>query len=423
MHQRSKKLFEESCEVLPGGVSSPVRAFRAVGGTPVFIERGEGPYLFDVDGNRYIDYVLSYGPLILGHTSEAVISAIQEASRCGTSFGAPSEKETTLARLVMRHMPRIEMIRFVNSGTEACMSALRLARAYTRRNKIIKCEGNYHGHADALLKQAGSGLATLGLQDSPGIPVRSTQDTVVVPFNDLDAMDRALRNHQDSVAAIILEPVAGNMGVIPPAPGYLQALRALTRAHGALLIFDEVMTGFRVHPGGAQALYNVHPDLTTLGKVIGGGLPVGAYGGRSDIMEMVAPQGPMYQAGTLSGNPLAMSAGIATLQSLTEAWPVASEAAMQIAEGIQAAAARQQIPVQVHQVGAMFSCFFTRTPVTDYQAANACDTERFARVFWALLRRGIYVPPSQFEACFTSSAHGPDQIKHTIQAFEAALSA
>ena len=423
MLKRSRRLFEDACQVLPGGVSSPVRAFKAVGGTPVFIERGEGAFLIDVDGNRYIDYVLSYGPLLLGHSPQAVVDAIGEASRSGTSFGAPSEKETMLACLIMQHLPGLEMLRFVNSGTEACMSAIRLARAFTRRNKVIKCEGNYHGHADALLKQAGSGVATLGLQDSPGVPVRSIRDTLVVPFNDLHAMDRALCAHKGHVAAIIVEPVAGNMGVVPPVPGYLQGLRDLASAHGVLLIFDEVMTGFRVHPGGAQSLYRVQPDLTTLGKVIGGGLPVGAYGGRRDIMEMVAPQGPVYQAGTLSGNPLAMSAGIAMLQGLRKAWSAANEVAVQVAQGIRAVAGRQHIPVQVHQVGAMFSCFFTGEPVKDYRTARRCDTDRFGRVFHALIEQGVYLPPSQFEACFTSSAHGPDEVRRTIQAFDAVFAA
>ncbi len=414
---KSERLFDEACRVLPGGVSSPVRGFGAVGGSPLFLERGQGSYVYDVDGNRYIDYVLSYGPLLMGHAPEAVVQAICEAAALGTSFGAPSEKETRLARLVMRRMPSIEMIRFVNSGTEACMSALRLARAYTGCNKIIKCEGHYHGHADALLRQAGSGVATLGLQDSPGVPVLSIQDTLVVPFNDLDAMERVLREHPGDVAAIIVEPVAGNMGVVPPARGYLQGLRALTTAHRALLIFDEVMSGFRVHPGGAQARYKVEPDLTTLGKVIGGGLPVGAYGGRRDVMEWVAPKGPMYQAGTLSGNPLAMSAGIAMLEHLDEAWPAARQAARDIASGVQAAAAEHGTPMQVHQVGAMFSCFFGDAPVSDFRSAKRCDAERFARVFRALLRRGVYLPPSQFEACFTSSAHGGGQVQRTVEAF------
>ena len=421
MYERSKELFKESCAVLPGGVSSPVRAFKAVGGTPVFIERGHGPFLVDVDGNRYVDFVLSYGPLLLGHAPPAVREAITAAARRGTSFGAPSRQETELARLVMGHVPSIEKIRFANSGTEACISAVRLARAFTGRNKIIKCEGNYHGHGDAFLKQAGSGVATLGLQDSPGIPIRAIEDTVVVPFNNLEAMDRALHAHAGAVAAIILEPVAGNMGVIPPADGYLQGLRDLARTHGALLIFDEVMTGFRVHPGGAQALYGVYPDITTLGKVIGGGMPVGAYGGRRDIMAQVAPEGPMYQAGTLSGNPLAMAVGIAMMERVAEAWPLAQEAARQVASGLAGAAKEHKVPAQVHQVGAMFSCFFTGSRVVDFQSAKECDTELFAKVFWELLSRGVYLPPSQFEACFTSSAHSPEVVQKAVAAFAGAL--
>jgi len=357
----------------------------------------------------------------MGHAPDAIVAAIQEAATLGTSFGAPTESETALGRLVKMYMPSIELIRFVNSGTEACMSALRLARAYTRRNKIIKCQGNYHGHADALLKQSGSGMATLGLQDAPGIPVHSTRDTVVVPFNDLGAVRRALHRHKGQVAAMIIEPVAGNMGVVPPAPGYLQELRELTWEYDALLIFDEVMTGFRVHPGGAQTLYSVYPDLTTLGKVIGGGLPVGAYGGRYEIMEMVAPQGPVYQAGTLSGNPLAMNAGIVMLESMVRALRAAHSAAMQIAEGLRKIVRNHAVPAQVHQVGAMFSLFYNDSPVTDYQSAKRSDVDRFARVFRALLRSGVYLPPSQFEACFTSSAHDADAIRHTLNAFETVL--
>ena len=409
--------------MLPGGVSSPVRAFKAVGGTPLFIERGEGPYLYDVDGNRYIDYVLSYGPLLSGHAPPPVTEAIVQTIQGGASFGAPSELEITLARLIMRHMPSIEKVRFVNSGTEACMSALRLARAYTGRNKIIKFEGNYHGHADALLRNAGSGVATLNLQELPGIPQQATANTIVVPFNDIQAVDRALVQHRGQVAAVIIEPVAGNMGVVPPAAGYLQALRACCDTHRALLIFDEVMTGFRVHPGGAQMLYDVRPDLTTLGKVIGGGLPVGAYGGRRDIMEMVAPEGSMYQAGTLSGNPLAMAAGIAMMESAETDWAVAAGVAAQVSEALRAAARRHSVPVQVQQVGAMFSCFFTSGPVTDYGSARRCDTERYSRVFWQLIRSGVYWPPSQFEACFTSSAHNPATVQDTIDAFDAAMHA
>jgi glutamate-1-semialdehyde 2,1-aminomutase len=315
---QSSELFRQAQTLLPGGVDSPVRAFRAVGGQPLFIERGSGAYLYDVDGNRYIDYVLSWGPLVLGHAHPQVVDALQAAAEKGTSFGAPSPLEIDLARLVQEFMPGLEMMRFVNSGTEATMSALRLARAFTQRDKIIKFEGCYHGHADLLLVQAGSGVATLGLPDSPGVPPATVQDTLVARFNDLDSLEALFEAYPQQIAAVIVEPVAGNMGVVPPLPGFLEGLRSLTQAHGALLIFDEVMTGFRVHPSGAQALYNIQPDLTTLGKVIGGGLPVGAYGGRVEIMEMVAPAGPVYQAGTLSGNPLAMSAGIATLQGLKE---------------------------------------------------------------------------------------------------------
>ena len=420
-HSQSRKLFTQSCAVLPGGVNSPVRAFRAVGGNPIFVKRGEGPHLYDVDGNRYVDYVMSYGPLLMGHAPPELVEKLKNASHLGTSFGAPSEKETDLARLVMRQMPGIEMIRFVNSGTEACMSVIRLARAFTRRNKIIKCEGNYHGHADALLKKAGSGVATLGLQDSPGIPLHSTEDTVVVPFNELGAVEEAIHFHKDQVAAIILEPVAGNMGVVPPEPNYLQELRELTQAHNILLIFDEVMTGFRVDPGGAQALYGVCPDLTALGKIIGGGLPVGAYGGRQEIMEMVAPQGSMYQAGTLSGNPLAMTAGIWMLESLEKAWPLANNAAKKISQSLRSLITDLGLKAQVHQVGAMFSLFFCPTPIKDYQMATQCDVERFGRVFWRLLQQGVYLPPSQYEACFTSSVHESAVVEHTLNAFAVAL--
>ena len=421
MYNRSRQLFAESVQVLPGGVSSPVRAFGSVGGTPLFVERGEGPYLIDVDSNRYIDYVLSYGPLLMGHAPGVVVEAVQAAARTGTSFGAPTEKETVLARLVMQHMPSLEMIRFVNSGTEACMSAVRLARAFTGRNKIIMCEGHYHGHSDALLKQAGSGVATLGLQSAPGVPASATRDTVVVPFNDAEAIRRALTEHEGEVAAIIMEPVAGNMGVVPPVPGYLPLVRDLTRTHDVLLVFDEVMTGFRVSPGGAQALFDVRPDLTVLGKVIGGGLPIGAYGGRRDIMEMVAPQGPVYQAGTLSGNPLAVSAGCVMLESLRESWALAANAARQVANGINEAADRLRVPVQVTQAGAMFSVFFSPEPVNSYQEAKACSGA-YPKIFWALLQRGIYLPPSPFEACFTSSVHGREEVDRTVTAFEAALS-
>ncbi len=414
----SVALYEEACRLLPGGVDSPARAFKAVGGQPLFIERGEGPYLVDVDGNRYIDYVLSFGPLILGHAPEPVVSAIERTSRRGTSFGAPSPLELDLARRVMHFMPGIEMIRFVNSGTEATMSVLRLARAYTGRDKIVKFRGNYHGHADMLLVQAGSGVATLGLPDSPGVPAAAVADTLLAPFNNLDAVAGLFERFPDQIAAVILEPVAGNMGVVLPRPDFLEGLRALTHEHGALLIFDEVMTGFRVHPGGAQTRYGVAPDLTALGKVIGGGLPVGAYGGRRDIMEMVAPAGPVYQAGTLSGNPLAMAAGLATLDALTTPglWDGIAERTARLAEGLADAAREAGLPVHIASVGTMFTLFFTDTPVTDWATAASADTDRYARFFRAMLDEGVYLPPSQFEACFLSAAHTDADLDATLTA-------
>ena len=417
--QSSIRFHEKAKLLLPGGVDSPVRAFAAVGGQPLFIAEGSGPFIWDADGNRFIDYVLSYGPLILGHADESVVGAISETALKGTSFGAPSRLELELARLVVGSVPGLELIRFVNSGTEATMSAIRVARAFTDRDKIIKCAGNYHGHADALLARAGSGVATLGLPDSPGVPNGATADTIVVPYNDLGAIEEAIRLNPSGIAAIILEPVAGNMGVVPPMAGYLKGLRALTDSSGALLILDEVMTGYRVHPQGAQALYGVRADLVTLGKVIGGGLPVGAYGGRRDIMEFVAPAGPVYQAGTLSGNPLAMAAGIATLTALQEegVWDRAAGAATALVTGIGEAAKRAGIPVQLPCVGTMFSCFFTEEPVTDWETASRCDTKIFAKVFHGLLDRGVYLPPSQFEACFLSTAHTDREITHTVEAF------
>ena len=415
---KSVELFEKAKTLLPGGVDSPVRAFRAVGGQPLFIEKGAGAYLQDVDGNRYIDYVLSWGPLVLGHAHPAVVAAVQQAAELGTSYGAPSPLEIELAQLIQAFMPDIEMLRFVNSGTEATMTALRLARAYTRRNKIIKFEGCYHGHADLLLVQAGSGVATLGLPDSPGVPPATVADTLVAGYNNLDSVRELFEAYPDEIAAVILEPVAGNMGVVLPDPGFLEGLRSLTRKYGALLVFDEVMTGFRVHPGGAQALFDIQPDLTTLGKVIGGGLPVGAYGGRREIMAMIAPSGPVYQAGTLSGNPLAMSAGIATLKALGQpgVWDSLENASRALAEGIGFAAREAGIPIWQNRAGSMFATFFTATPVRDWPTAKTSDTEVFGKYFRGMLERGIYLAPSQFEAGFMSTAHRETEIEATINA-------
>ncbi|MDH5507187.1 MAG: glutamate-1-semialdehyde 2,1-aminomutase [Anaerolineae bacterium] len=420
---KSIEQFNRAQAILPGGVSSPVRAFRAVGGQPLFIDRGAGPYLYDTDGNRYIDYVLSWGPLVLGHAHPQVVAALQAAAEKGASFGAPSPLEIELAELVQSLMPNLEMLRFVNSGTEATMSAIRLARAFTGRTKLIKFEGCYHGHADMLLVQAGSGVATLGLPDSPGVPAATVQDTLVARYNDLDSVAALFDAYPGEIAAIIIEPVAGNMGVVPPADGFLQGLRDLTSQHGALLIFDEVMTGFRVHLGGAQTLYGITPDLTTLGKVIGGGLPVGAYGGRKDIMALVAPSGPVYQAGTLSGNPLAMTAGIATLQLLRQPgeWDKLEQAAAALSTGLAAAAQAAAVPVQQTRVGSMSSLFFTQQPVRDWDSVKTCDTARFAKYFQAMLAQGVYLAPSQFEAGFVSTAHDEAVIAATVEAAEKAL--
>jgi glutamate-1-semialdehyde 2,1-aminomutase len=420
---KSVDLFQKAKTLIPGGVDSPVRAFRAVGGQPLFIDRGEGPYLYDVDGNRYIDFVLSWGPLILGHADPDVVEALQQVAAKGTSFGAPSPLEVELAELVMQFMPNLEMIRFVNSGTEATMTALRLARAYTRRDKIIKFEGCYHGHADLLLVQAGSGVATLGLPDSPGVPAATVADTLVARYNDLDSVDAVFKKYSGQVAAVIVEPVAGNMGVVPPMEGFLPGLRRLTEEHGALLIFDEVMTGFRVHPGGAQALYGIHPDLTTLGKVIGGGLPVGAYGGKREIMQLVAPAGPMYQAGTLAGNPLAMTGGLATLRKLTQPgiYDRLFAQAARLEQGIARAAESAGVPIQQTRVGTMFTTFFSQTAPRDWPTVEKADKQRFAHFFQNMLSRGIYLAPSQFEAGFISTVHSSEVIDETITAAEQSM--
>lgn len=413
---RSHALFQEAQNLLPGGVNSPVRAFRGVGGDPVFIERAEGPYLYDVDGNRYLDYVQSWGPMILGHAYPPVLNAVIEASKHGFSFGAPTQAESELAKLVIESVPSVEMIRFVNSGTEATMSALRLARAYTGRNKIIKFSGCYHGHADMLLVQAGSGVATMGLPDSPGVPAETTQNTLSIAYNDTAAVEQLFLTYPDEIAAIIVEPVAANMGLVLPFPGFLESLRELSQKYGALLIFDEVMTGFRVALGGMQERVGISPDLTCFGKIIGGGLPVGAYGGRRDIMQLVAPLGPMYQAGTLSGNPLAMAAGIATLRELRKPGQYAAleRKSQLLADGVHKVLQDTGMDAQFQRIGAMFCLYFSQDPVTDYASAKRSDTVRFAHYFWAMLARGIYLPPSQFESCFISLALEDTLIEETV---------
>lgn len=420
---RSHELFQEAQTVLPGGVNSPVRAFRGVGGDPVFIDHASGPYLYDVDGNRYLDYVQSWGPMILGHTYATVLEAVEKAARGGFSFGAPTEAESELAKLVIDSVPSVEMIRFVNSGTEATMSALRLARAYTGRSKIVKFSGCYHGHADMLLVQAGSGVATLGLPDSPGVPAEATAHTLTVAYNDTNAVEQLFATFPNEIAAIIVEPVAANMGVVLPQAGFLERLRELTQLDGALLIFDEVMTGFRVALGGMQQRVGITPDISCFGKIIGGGLPVGAYGGRRDIMQQVAPLGPMYQAGTLSGNPLAMAAGIATLKELRNPgqYEKLEQKSQRLAEGIERVIHDTGIEAQLKRIGAMFCLYFTKEPVIDYAGAKRADTALFSRYFWEMLTRGIYLPPSQFEACFISLALEDSMLDETVQAVEFVL--
>ena len=420
---RSHELYAQAQQLFPGGVNSPVRAFKAVGGEPVFIDHGSGPYLYDVDGNRYLDYVQSWGPMILGHAFPSVVQAVQEASQRGLSFGAPSPYELQLGQLITESMPSLELLRFVNSGTEATMSALRVARAYTKRRKIIKFAGNYHGHADMLLVQAGSGVATMGLPDSPGIPEEITTHTLVAPYNDHRAVEELFQTYPDDIAAIIVEPVAANMGLVLPIPGFLQQLRALADTYGALLIFDEVITGFRVAPGGMQAVTGVTPDLTCLGKIIGGGMPVGAYGGRRRIMEQVAPIGPVYQAGTLSGNPVAMAAGIATLTELRKpgTYEQLDHRGRLLTDGVSEILKEIGGPLDFQSIGSMFCLFFTPQHVTDYATAKTAETNRYAQYFWRMLDRGFYLPPSQFETCFISLAMTDEMIEETVKSIRTVL--
>ncbi|GAB4466071.1 MAG: glutamate-1-semialdehyde 2,1-aminomutase [Armatimonadaceae bacterium] len=420
---KSKALFAEAQQVIPGGVNSPVRAFKAVGGEPLFMERGEGPYLYDADGNRYLDLVGSWGPLIFGHADPAVLNAISETMQRGTSFGAATEAEVRFAEEIVAAVPGVEKVRLVNSGTEAAMSFIRAARGFTGRTKLVKFEGCYHGHSDALLAKAGSGLATFGLPDSAGVPAQVTAATLTVPFNDLDAVQQLFDAEGSEIAAVALEPVAGNMGCVPPKPGYLEGLREITAKHGALLLFDEVMTGFRLAYGGAQERFGVTPDLTALGKIIGGGLPLAAYGGRADIMDVIAPAGPVYQAGTLSGNPLAVAAGRAMLKRLRDEPPYTflEEQTAQLAESLRESARTAGVPVTVNQLGSMLTVFFTDQPVTDYTSAKTSDTARFGRFFRAMLERGVYLPPSQFEAAFLFAALTPDHFDEIAEAAKEAF--
>ena len=406
--ERSRQLFERAQQRIPGGVNSPVRAFQAVGGDPRFIDHGEGAHLVDVDGHRYVDHVMSWGALILGHANASVVADLTETLRGGTSFGAPCPAEVELAERICVAVPAVEKVRMVNSGTEAVMSALRVARAFTERKKIVKFAGCYHGHADMLLVEAGSGVATLGLPDSPGVPAATVSDTLVARYNDVDSVAAIFEAFPDEIAAVIVEPVAGNMGLVLPQEGFLEALRTLTAEHGALLVFDEVMTGFRVGPGGAQGRFGITPDMTTLGKVIGGGLPVGAFGGRAEIMDLVAPAGPVYQAGTLSGNPLAMQAGLSTLRELDRpgAWSGLEASAEATADVLRTSALEAGVPISVSSVGAMFGYFLTEDPVTDWDSAAVLDRELFARFYRVMLENGVYLAPSPFEAGFVSTAHG-----------------
>ncbi|MEK4284532.1 MULTISPECIES: glutamate-1-semialdehyde 2,1-aminomutase [Ureibacillus] len=417
-YENSVKAFKEAVNLMPGGVNSPVRAFKSVNAEPIFIESGEGAIIRDIDGNEYIDYVLSWGPLILGHSHPEVVKAIQEQAAKGTSFGAPTVLENKLAQIVIERVPSVEMVRFVSSGTEATMAALRLARGYTGRNIIMKFEGSYHGHGDSLLIKAGSGVATLGLPDSPGVPADVAKNTTTVPYNDLEAVKATFEKLGDNIAAVIVEPVAGNMGVVPPKPGFLEGLREITKQYGALLIFDEVMTGFRVDYHCAQGYYGIDPDLTCLGKVVGGGLPVGAYAGKREIMEKVAPSGPVYQAGTLSGNPLAMTAGIETLSRLTpESYDYFKKLGDQLEAGIREAATKYNIPHTINRAGSMIGLFLTNEDVVDFKSAQTSDLTLFAEFYRLMLEEGIYLPPSQFEGLFISTAHTEEHIAKTVDAF------
>jgi glutamate-1-semialdehyde 2,1-aminomutase len=419
----SRSLFDKARQVIPGGVNSPVRAFKAVGGDPLFFARGTGALLIDVDGNEYVDYVCSWGPLILGHAHPDIVREVQEAAKYGTSFGAPNPHEVELARLVVESVPCIEKVRMVNSGTEATLSVLRLARAFTRRDLIVKMDGCYHGHVDGLLVKAGSGMATLGIPGTPGVPARVAEQTLVVPYNDLDALASLVKSRGRDIACVIVEPVAANMGVVPPRPGYLEGLRDITAKNGILLIFDEVITGFRVALGGAQELYRIAPDLTTLGKILGGGLPIGAYGGREEIMDRVAPEGDVYQAGTLAGNPLAMRAGIAMLKNLRApgVYEKLERSAERLASGLTAAADEAGTPARAARVGSLLTLFFTSREPLDWDSASTADTRRYAAYFRRMLERGVYLPPSQFEALFVSLVHTDDQIDKTIATAREAL--
>jgi glutamate-1-semialdehyde 2,1-aminomutase len=420
----SEKLFAKANTLFPGGVNSPVRAFKGVGGTPRFIARGRGSHMVDVDGNDYVDYVLSWGPLIVGHCHPEVMREVQEAMKDGSSYGAPSPREIQLAELVKERMPWVEKMRFVSSGTEATTSAIRVARGFTGRDDILKFDGCYHGAGDSLLVKAGSGVETLGLPDSPGVPADLAKHTLTLPYNDLGAVEKLLAERGKTIAAVILEPVVGNMGVLVPRPGYLEGILAACRKAGALMIVDEVMTGFRLSSGGACGLYGIRPDLVTFGKVIGAGLPVGAFGGRTDVMDRVAPAGPIYQAGTLSGNPMAMAAGWKTLQLMTAtAYEKLERTSAALADGLARAAAEAKVPVQVNRVGSMLTVFFSEKPVFDAASARACSTRRFAAWYHALLEGGVYFPPSQFEAAFLSTAHTQDDVDLTVRAARAAFAA